>query len=244
MPASIRHLNPGAQWPGPIASKWGSTGYETLRDGQGNKIATFPTWEQGAAAHIDLLKSRYSGLPMADAIRKWSGGNFSKEYADRVTRETGIRPDTVITEDLLKSPQGLALVKSMAGHEKGPDGQGVPDEAWGKAYSMVFDGASAPGVSAPEASAASAPSAPAGAYAAVASSPTSDKLAELSKALFAVPDVSGGASGNAASPLASVAGALMSGGSGQADDGSAALAKLMAGTQQSHQQSIANGLQT
>ncbi len=142
IPASVRNLNPGAQWPGPISRRWGSTSHEALRDGQGNLIATFPSWEQGAAAHIDLLRSspRYAGKTLNEAIRTWSGGNHWQGYVDRVSRETGLRPDTVINDDLLRSPQGLALVKSMAGHEKGPNGEGVPEAAWEKARAMVFGG--------------------------------------------------------------------------------------------------------
>lgn len=144
VPASVRNLNPGAQWPGPVASKWGATGHEVLKDGQGNKIATFPTWEQGAAAHIDLLRSKYAGLPLSDAIAKWSGGNNAAEYVARVSRETGLQPGAVISDELLRSPQGLALVQSMAGHEKGRNGEGIPADAWDKARAMVFDGAPMP----------------------------------------------------------------------------------------------------
>lgn len=140
-PASVRHLNPGAQWPGPIASKWGSTGHEVLNDGlgQGNKIATFPSWENGAAAHIDLLRTKYTGMPLGSAIQKWSDGNHSGEYANRVARETGLSPDTIVSEDLLKSPAGLSLVQSMAQHEAGRGGA-VPAAAWGRAQAMVFGG--------------------------------------------------------------------------------------------------------
>lgn len=147
IPASVRHRNPGAQWPGPVASRWGSTGFEVLNDGQGNKIATFPTWEQGAAAHLDLLRSNYQGMTLADAINKWSGGNSADAYMARVARETGLAPNAVISDDLLRSPEGLALVKSMAGHEKGPDGQGVPDDAWNKAFAMVYGGEAPPAAS-------------------------------------------------------------------------------------------------
>lgn len=144
IPASVRHRNPGAQWPGPVASRWGSTGFEVLNDGQGNKIATFPTWEQGAAAHLDLLRSKYQGMKLDEAINKWSGGNNADDYMTRVARETGLAPNAVISDDLLRSPEGLALVKSMAGHEKGPDGQGVPDDAWNKAFAMVYGGEAPP----------------------------------------------------------------------------------------------------
>lgn len=143
-PASVRHRNPSAQWPGEIADRWGSTGFEILRDGQNNRIATFPTWEQGAAAHIDLLRSKYAGMTLDKAIGKWSGGNNVPDYLARVTRETGLRPDAVISDELLRSPQGMALVKSMAGHEKGPNGEGIPEDAWSKAYAMVYGGEAAP----------------------------------------------------------------------------------------------------
>lgn len=50
IPAAIRANNPGAMWPGPSAARFGSTGYEALSDGQGNRIAKFDTPEAGAAA--------------------------------------------------------------------------------------------------------------------------------------------------------------------------------------------------
>jgi hypothetical protein len=48
-------------WPGARATRWGSTTYVTLKDGQGNKIAVFPTFVQGAAAQFDLWASNYTG---------------------------------------------------------------------------------------------------------------------------------------------------------------------------------------
>lgn len=144
IPASVRHLNPGAQWPGPVAKKWGSTGFEILKDGQRNRIATFPTWEQGGAAHIDLLRTRYAGMPLWAAVKKWSGGNHWQTYTQRVARDTGLKPTSVINDELLRSPAGLALVKSMAGHEKGPNGEGISDDHWARAHAMVFNGAPPP----------------------------------------------------------------------------------------------------
>ncbi len=55
-PAAIRHKNPGAMWPGPIATKWGSKKWVYLSDGtgqggggKGNKIGTFDNWVDASA---------------------------------------------------------------------------------------------------------------------------------------------------------------------------------------------------
>lgn len=134
-PASIRTNNPGAMWPGPSATKFGSTGHENLRDG--NKIAVFPDATSGAAAQFDLLGRKYAGKTVQDAIREWSGGNHVPSYVQRVSAATGLQPQTVITPELLRSPQGVALVKAMAGHEAGPASPLTGDQ-WGEAQRMAF----------------------------------------------------------------------------------------------------------
>ncbi len=74
IPASIRNRNAGAQYPGPSARKFGSTGFETLRSKDGvHKIATFPTHLHGAAALFDLLDRRYTGLTVEKAIGLGAG---------------------------------------------------------------------------------------------------------------------------------------------------------------------------
>jgi hypothetical protein len=135
--ASVRNNNPGAQWPGPVAMAYGATGSQTV--GGGNKIATFDDPVKGAAAQLALLDSKYTGVPLSAAVSKWSGGNDSSEYTKHIMNDTGLTPDTVITPQLLRSPQGIALAKSMANWEAG--GQyPLPDEGWQKGQALAFNG--------------------------------------------------------------------------------------------------------
>ncbi|KQW22804.1 hypothetical protein ASC80_05545 [Afipia sp. Root123D2] len=114
-PASIRYKNPGAQWPGVRVTKWGSTSFVTLNDGQGNKIAVFPTFVQGAAAQFDLWASNYTGITLKAAIDKWSGHN---------------------------SPAGWKLLKAQSRWEAGKP---IPmsDAEWQLAQTKVFGPATA-----------------------------------------------------------------------------------------------------
>jgi len=134
-PASVRYNNPGAQYPGPSAQRFGSNATGVI--GGGHKIAGFPDAESGAAAQFDLLARKYAGMPLSAAIAKWSGGNSAPAYIQRVSRETGIAPDAMLTNDLLRGPQGLALVKSMAAHEAGRPFP-MSDDQWQVAQSRAF----------------------------------------------------------------------------------------------------------
>jgi len=134
-PASVRYNNPGAMWPGPSATKFGSTGYGTLADG--NKIATFDDPVNGAAAHFDLLANRYAGMALSDAITKWSGGNSSPAYIASVSKATGLSPDTPITPELLQGPEGLKIAKAMAQVEAGK-AYPLSDEQWSAAQAKAF----------------------------------------------------------------------------------------------------------
>ena len=134
-PASIRNNNPGAQWPGPVSQEFGATGSQNLSDG--NKIATFPDPVHGAAAHLALLAQNYAGMPLSDAIRKWSGGNSSAEYAKSVEARTGLSGSTVITPELLQSPQGIELAKAMAHQEAGREFP-LDDSGWQRAQGLAF----------------------------------------------------------------------------------------------------------
>ena len=135
--ASVRNNNPGAMWPGPVATKFGATTAENLQDGQGNKIATFPDAESGAAAHFALLNQSYAGMPLSTAVRKWSGGNSSDQYTQSVAKATGISPDTVLTPEILSGPQGVTLAKAMARQEAGGE-YPLSDDAWQRAQSRAF----------------------------------------------------------------------------------------------------------
>jgi len=140
-PASIRSNNPGAMWGkgNPIASKWGSTKTEDLADGlgQGNNIAHFPTMVQGAAAQFDLWNQHYTGMTLHDAIRKWSGGNWSQPYADFLTKNTGLSMSTVITSTVLASSQGLKLMEYQARWEAGVP-YPMTEAEWQSAQALVF----------------------------------------------------------------------------------------------------------
>ena len=136
MPASIRTNNPGAQWPGASASRFGADSFQQLRDG--NKIAVFPTPVHGAAAQFDLLDKRYGGMTLGDAITKWSGGNSSAGYATAVSRATGIGVGERITKDLLRSPRGIALARAMAAHEAGRP-YPLSIGQWAQAQQMAFN---------------------------------------------------------------------------------------------------------
>ncbi|GLI21904.1 hypothetical protein GGQ86_000794 [Xanthobacter flavus] len=139
-PASIRNNNPGAQWPGPVASQFGSREHEVLNDGQGNKIARFSTPEAGAAVQFALLDRSYAGMTLGAAIRKWSGGNSSAEYASSVARSMGISPDTVLTKDMLRQPEvAVPLAKAMAKIEAGRDFP-MSDAQWSNAHAMFLSG--------------------------------------------------------------------------------------------------------
>ncbi|WP_127089057.1 hypothetical protein [Aquabacter cavernae] len=136
VPASIRNNNPGAQWPGQSAKRFGSTEFETLNDGQGNRIARFETPEQGAAAQFDLLSRRYAGMPLNDAIRKWSGGNSPDAYTASVARSMGMQPTDLLSADLLSDPaRAVPFAKAMARVEAGRDFP-MSDEQWMSGFQL------------------------------------------------------------------------------------------------------------
>lgn len=137
IPASIRYNNPGAQWDGKVAKKWGSTQTVTLADGQSNHIAVFPTAVQGASAQFDLWKTSYCNLTLDGAIRKWSGGNSSPQYMAFLVKQTGIQSTDRITTALLSSGKGLALMKAQAQWEAGK-AYPMTDGQWAQAQSKVF----------------------------------------------------------------------------------------------------------
>lgn len=134
-PASIRYNNPGAQYPGPSASAFGSTSYGTI--GGGHKIAAFNSPEEGAAAQFHLLGRKYAGKPLSNIIAEWSGNNSSPSYIASVSRSLGIAPNTVITPEFVRSPEGIKLAQAMATFEAGKPFPLSP-EGWQKAQQMAF----------------------------------------------------------------------------------------------------------
>lgn len=134
-PASIRYNNPGAQYPGQSATAFGSTGFGII--GGGHKIAKFDTPEQGAAAQFDLMRRKYTNIPLSQAITTWSGGNSSPAYISSVSQATGLSPNTIITPQLLQSPAGITLAKAMARFEAGREFP-LSDAQWERARGLAF----------------------------------------------------------------------------------------------------------
>lgn len=157
VPAAIRFNNPGAQYPGPSAKKFGSIGTEII--GGGHKIAVFDNPVDGAAAQFDLLDNGYAGMKLKDAIHKWSGGNSSPEYTNAIVKATGIAPDTVLTKEMLRNPQvAIPLAKTAADWEAG--GQyPMSNDQWASAHAKAFGGT--PQAYAPQQVAEATPSTPA-----------------------------------------------------------------------------------
>lgn len=148
-PAAIRHKNPGAMWPGKIATKWGSKRWVYLNDGtgqggngKGNKIATFDNWIDGICAQLDLWRTsaNYKNKTLAAALRIWSGGNHVESYISYVTaRVPGITRNTIMDDTFWRSPNGARFLKVQAGHEAGKT-MPVPDDLWLEAQKRVFAG--------------------------------------------------------------------------------------------------------
>lgn len=137
-PASIRYNNPGAMWPGQSSKRFGASDYATI--GGGNQIAIFSDPVNGAAAQFDLLSRNYTGLPLAEAIRKWSGGNASDAYVANIAKRTGLSPDTVLTPEFFSDAgRSIPLARAMAAHEAGAD-YPLSDEQWSRAFQMAQGG--------------------------------------------------------------------------------------------------------
>ena len=89
IPASIRTNNPGAMYPGPAATKFGSTRYEVLTSKDGtHQIAIFDSPVLGGAAMFFLLASKtYTGRTIEQAIAKWCGGFYVSKIGRASCRE-------------------------------------------------------------------------------------------------------------------------------------------------------------
>lgn len=147
-PAAIRYKNPGAMWPGKIATKWGSKRWIYLNDGtgqggggHGNKIAIFDNWVDGIAAQLDLWRTspNYKNKRFADAIRIWSGGNGVPVYIAHIkARVSGMSENTIMNDVFWRGPMALAFLKAQSGMEAGRTIPATPED-WAEGQRRVFN---------------------------------------------------------------------------------------------------------
>lgn len=137
IPASIRHRNPGAMYPGPSARRHGSMASSALENGK-HKIATFPSHEAGAAALFDLLARGYADRTLQAAITRWCGGNYAAQYLAGIEAQTGLGPRTWIDRAFLADPErAIPLAVAMARHEAGQD-YPLTREQWADAHATAL----------------------------------------------------------------------------------------------------------
>ena len=89
-----RNNNPGdIEW-GKFTQAHGATGGDP-------RFAIFPTPEAGYAAMRALLRSAYIGLTVQAALNKWAPPveNDVSSYLIHVCQWSGLRPETVLTEE-------------------------------------------------------------------------------------------------------------------------------------------------
>lgn len=135
-PASVRYNNPGAQYPGPSARKFGAIGTKTI--GGGHLIAVFDDAIDGAAALFDLMDRGYTNRTVRAAITKWSGGNYVGSYLAVLKRKGDIDPDTMITKSKLRDPEwAIRFAQAMAWHEAGQD-YPLSEDDWRRAHRQAF----------------------------------------------------------------------------------------------------------
>lgn len=149
VPAAIQFKNPGAMWPGTVATKWGSTKWQYLSDGtgqggggHGNKIAIFDTWIDGICAQLDLWRTspNYKNKSFATAIHTWSGGNNVPSYIRYLkARVPGLTETTVMNDAFWRGPMAIPFLKAQSGHEAGKTIP-APDADWVAAQKRAFSG--------------------------------------------------------------------------------------------------------
>ncbi len=128
--ASIRYCNPGAQYPSQRAAAFGQTGYGLI--GGGHKIARFPHPVNGAAANFDLLSRNYTGMTVAEAGDKWTGGNGHGI--------PGYDDGTVLTKEMIADPaKAIPIMKAIAQREAGKKNT-LTDVQWQAAHAMFVAG--------------------------------------------------------------------------------------------------------
>lgn len=149
IPAAIQFMNPGAMWPGAVATKWGSKKWQYLSDGtgqggggHGNKIAIFDNWVDGISAQIDLWRTspNYKNKRFADAIATWSGHNHVASYITFLKAKVpGLTEGTIMNNAFWAGPMAIPFLKAQSGHEAGKTIP-APDADWATAQRRVMKG--------------------------------------------------------------------------------------------------------
>lgn len=131
--AAVRYNNPGAQYPSERAKRFGMTGVGII--GGGHQIAEFPTEVHGGAANMDNFAASYRGMTIADAVRKWRGGNGS------LAVPAGFDPREKV-DDAFLADKGrmIDFFDKMSRHEGRGKAGPVPRETWDKAFEMYRAG--------------------------------------------------------------------------------------------------------
>jgi hypothetical protein len=76
-------------------------------------------------------------MSLKAAVKKWTGGNASREYYRGVERATGLSGDDRLSAEMLAGPVGLQLVKAMSRFEAGRD-YPLSDTDWAAAQALAF----------------------------------------------------------------------------------------------------------
>lgn len=110
--ATVRYNNPGGMYPAGWQSRFGGTRGGVI--GGGHLIAQFPDKVSGGAAMFALLGgSMYVNKPVAEAMRKWTGGNNASTYIAWLARR-GIDTGEVVGNYLANKDAAIALATNMS----------------------------------------------------------------------------------------------------------------------------------
>ena len=131
--ANVRHMNPGAQYPGASSRMFGGVS-RTL--GSGHKIASFPTPVHGAASNMQLLATskHYLGKTIAQAMTTWSGGSRSMPGGGKWD------PNMKITREMTQDPSFMIpFMKAVAAGEA-PGKYPMSEGQWSTAFDWYRKG--------------------------------------------------------------------------------------------------------
>lgn len=128
--ANVRTNNPGAQAFSQRAADL--FGAEAQRTGTGHSIAKFPSPVHGAASNMDLFMRNYTGIPLGQALHKWSGGSRGAPK--------GYDPNMIVTPEMMRDPNfAVPLMKAITAGEA-PGKYPMDDPQWQQAHQWAMEG--------------------------------------------------------------------------------------------------------